>query len=94
MVITSATPGRTLDIETRQRRYFITMGIRVACFVAMIFVPGVWRWVCLAGAAFLPAIAVLLANNVDHRPMPTPPDDEAEEHRALPSAPIIPGEVG
>lgn len=92
-MITSATPGRTLDIDTRQRRYFITMGIRVACFVALIFVPGVWRWVCLGGAAILPAVAVLFANNVDHRPLPLPPDDDAPTQPALLSGPTIPGEV-
>lgn len=68
--ITNATPGRTLDVETRQRRYIITMSIRVLCFVVMLFVPGVWRWVALAGAAVLPAIAVLFANASDHRPGP------------------------
>lgn len=45
----------------------ITMGIRIACFVAMAFVGGPLRWLLLAGAAFLPGIAVLLANAVDKR---------------------------
>ena len=38
------------------------MGIRTACFVAAIFVEGWIRWVCVALAAVLPLIAVLLAN--------------------------------
>lgn len=41
------------------------MGIRTACFVAMIFVSGPFRWVLLAGAVFLPYIAVLFANQAD-----------------------------
>ena len=40
----------------------ITMAIRTACFVLMVVVDGWLRWVFLAGAAFLPYVAVVLAN--------------------------------
>lgn len=93
-VITEAHVGRSVDLDARMRRYLITMGVRVACFVAMIWVPGWWRLVLLAGAAILPAIAVLLANAQDLRAVgpPAPPDPD-ESRAALPSGTTIPGEV-
>jgi len=51
--------------EDRHRRivtYTVMMSIRVACVVAILFVPGWWRLVCLAGAVVLPQIAVVIAN--------------------------------
>lgn len=96
-VITSARPGRSSDLSAREKRYLITMGIRVACFVGMIFVGGVWRWVLLAGAAFLPAIAVMLANVIDKRGEGTraAPVPEDTDRPALPerSTEVIPGEL-
>lgn len=46
------------------RRYALTMGIRVVCFVLMVFVQpyGWWTWVFAAAAAFLPYFAVVAAN--------------------------------
>lgn len=95
-VITSARPPRSLDLSSRERRYLVTMGIRVACFVAMIFVGGIGRWILLVGAAFLPAIAVMLANVIDKRgegSRAAVPDDP--DHRALPetSTEVVPGEI-
>lgn len=45
-------------------KYVIMMGIRVACFVAMILVTpyGWYTWLFAAGAVFLPYIAVVVAN--------------------------------
>ena len=56
----------------RVKRYAITMAFRTACFIAMIFVPGVWRWVLFACAVFLPYVAVLLANQAHQRGMTNP----------------------
>lgn len=91
-LITSAAHGRTPDLDARERRYFITMSIRTACFFAFLFVPGWWKVVTLLGAAFLPMIAVLMANNSDHRPPPvaTEPD---EDRLALPASEVIEGVV-
>ncbi|HLS64112.1 MAG TPA: DUF3099 domain-containing protein [Ruania sp.] len=66
------TAGRPHSEQTREkiRRYLITMGIRTACFIGAIFVDGWFRWVCVALAAVLPLIAVLLANaGGDRRPV-------------------------
>lgn len=69
-------------MSSRVRRYTYTMAFRTACFVAMIFVPGVFRWVLFGCAVFLPLIAVIFANQANRRsasrwaaaPIPTPAD--------------------
>jgi len=77
------------------------MSLRIICFVAAVFLHGVWRWVAVAGAAFLPAIAVVIANAVDLRlnrgqDLPDVPPEEPQRpelegpDRATPL--IIPGE--
>lgn len=66
--ITSARQSRAEELATRQRRYLLSMTIRLVCFVAAVAVgPGWLRWVLVAGAVFLPYIAVVLANNPDQR---------------------------
>ncbi len=67
-VITDARAAASQEQATRQRRYAITMAFRTACFIAMIFVPGAFRWVLFAGAVFLPYIAVIFANQAHQRP--------------------------
>lgn len=80
-VITNARVPSSEEMSGRVRRYTITMAFRTACFVAMIFVPGIWRWLLFAGAVFLPYIAVLFANQAQQRGMsnrveaPPAPDD-------------------
>lgn len=64
-------------MASREKRYAITMGIRTACFLGMIFVPGPFRWVLLAGAVFLPYIAVILANQANTRGPTTEPVQRA-----------------
>ncbi len=94
VVITDAKLSASEDLERRQRRYLWTMLIRVVCFAAMFFVPGWWKLAAVAGAVFLPAIAVLLANEQDRR-APSPPRPEVPEvsRPALPAADVIKGEV-
>jgi len=72
-VITDARAGASDDLARRQRRYFIAMGFRVACFVGIIFVSGWVRWALLAAAVLLPYVAVVIANQADHRTVPTDP---------------------
>lgn len=52
---------------TRMRKYLIMMGIRVACFIALIWVRGPWMFVFAAGAIFLPYFAVVVANAIRSR---------------------------
>lgn len=60
------------------KRYAITMGFRTACFVGIMFVPGVLKWVLVAGAVFLPYIAVLFANQADSRAVARRPAVDVE----------------
>lgn len=71
-VITDARSGASKELAARQRRYAITMAFRTACFIAMIFVPGVFRWILFAGAVFLPYVAVIFANQANQRDKGTP----------------------
>jgi len=64
------------------------MGIRIGCFIlAVVIQPfGWWTWVMLAGAIFLPYIAVVMANvGMDARAAPAQRPD-----RMLPAAPSAP----
>ena len=61
--ITSAARPRSEDIRGRERRYLISMGIRTVCFILAVVTMGHWvMWVFLAGAVFLPYVAVVAAN--------------------------------
>jgi hypothetical protein len=60
--ITSAPKGLTSDLAGRQRRYLISMIIRTICFLLTVVLPSPYRWVALAGAMFLPYVAVVIAN--------------------------------
>ena len=60
--ITSAQKSLSNDQPGRQRRYFISMMVRTACFILTVILPSPFRWFALAGAVFLPYIAVVVAN--------------------------------
>lgn len=62
VVITNAQSALSDDQRGRQRRYFYSMMLRTACFIATIFLPNPYRWFAMAGAIFLPYIAVVIAN--------------------------------
>lgn len=70
--ITTAAPSRNEEIAARQKRYIWSMAVRTVCFVAAVAVgPGALRWVLIAGAVFLPYIAVVMANaGPSRRPEP------------------------
>jgi hypothetical protein len=60
--ITSAPRALAEDVHARTVRYLISMGLRTACFLLILVVPGPWKWVCVVGALVLPGVAVLMAN--------------------------------
>jgi len=60
--ITSAQKSLSSDQPGRQRRYFISMMARTACFILTVILPSPFRWIALVGAVFLPYIAVVVAN--------------------------------
>jgi hypothetical protein len=88
--ITSAARGHSDDIGARQRRYVVSMTIRTACFLLAVVSIGHWfMWVFLAASAFLPYVAVVLANG---GASPDPGGPEAftptdEGHRAIEGPP-------
>jgi hypothetical protein len=60
--ITSAAPGHSVDMHQRMVRYAVAMGIRVVCIVALFFLDGWFKLIAIAGAVFLPWVAVVIAN--------------------------------
>ena len=87
VVSVTTAPERTLDSGARIRRYLITMVIRTTCFILMVVFDGWLRWAFLAGAAFLPYVAVVLANSraprVGDAGMVTPVVPRADDIRHL-----------
>ncbi|GAA3832540.1 DUF3099 domain-containing protein [Nocardioides panacisoli] len=69
--ITTAGRSRQADLARRQRRYLISMGIRVLCFIGAVIagIAGInWLWpILVGGALILPYIAVVMANATDSR---------------------------
>lgn len=77
------------DERARERRYLLTMGIRMACFALAVFIhPYGWYTAVLAvGAVFLPWVAVVAANarsrtRVDYAVAPEGPVLDAPPTRA------------
>jgi Protein of unknown function (DUF3099) len=64
-LITDARMGTSEEMSSRIRNYTITMSFRAACFISMVFVHGVFRWILFACAVVLPFIAVIAANQVN-----------------------------
>ncbi|MBA2773693.1 MAG: DUF3099 domain-containing protein [Nocardioidaceae bacterium] len=85
--ITSARVSHSQDLKRRQRRYLLSMMTRTICFVLAIVTDGPVRWVLVAGAVFLPYIAVVLANAGDTRTVSGPPAYHADELPALEAGP-------
>lgn len=92
-LITSARRAKSLDAEQRNKRYLITMGVRVACFLGGVLSPSPWNWVLFIGAAVIPPIAVMLANAVDLRRPQEPEQPEASERPELEPGTTIAGSV-
>ena len=59
MLITNARQPKSLDAEQRNKRYLISMAVRVACFLGGVLSPTPWNWVLFAGAAVIPPIGIL-----------------------------------
>jgi Protein of unknown function (DUF3099) len=82
-LITDARMGTSDEMSARIRQYTITMSIRAACFISMIFVHGIFRWILFAGAVILPFVAVIAANQVNqhfrHRKVRHAPPSEHPE---------------
>ena len=66
VLITTAPPSPAQERDARERRYLITMGIRLVCFVLAIVLFGLgmpfFGGFAVAGSLILPWIAVVAAN--------------------------------
>lgn len=75
-VVTSAAVPLSQDQAGRTRRYLFAMGIRTACVLLAIIVPGWPRWLFITAAIVLPYLAVVVANagreNTDPTPITSP----------------------
>ncbi len=94
--ITDAGAAHSAEMRQRMIKYALAMGIRMVCLVMIFVVDGWFKIIAVAGAVFLPWIAVVIANG----------DDKAEAHSDLlldsaplaeiesPPAPIVSDEPG
>jgi len=76
VLVTTAPTSPREEQQRRQRRYLVTMGIRVVCFVlAIVLVALDLRWeagIAVAASLVLPWIAVIAANAGPSRTSGTP----------------------
>jgi Flp pilus assembly protein TadB len=71
-LVTTAPISPNEERRSRERRYLITMGVRVVAFIAaIVFATGWIRVIAVALALVLPWVAVVLANA---GPMRKPPE--------------------
>lgn len=63
--ITDAAAAHSEDMRERMIKYALAMGIRLVCLILIFVVDGWFKLVAVAGAVFLPWIAVVIANGSD-----------------------------
>ncbi|MFJ4026107.1 DUF3099 domain-containing protein [Paenarthrobacter sp. NPDC089989] len=63
--ITDAATAHSEDMRQRMIKYSLAMGIRMVCIILIFVVDGWFKIVAVAGAVFLPWIAVIIANGSD-----------------------------
>jgi hypothetical protein len=79
--ITAAAQSHSEDMDTRIRRYLISMAIRTVCVILVLVIDNPIRWVFAALAIVLPYVAVVMANAAGSRRRPPVP--------AVPVVPVI-----
>ncbi|MDQ0664337.1 hypothetical protein QFZ35_002835 [Arthrobacter ulcerisalmonis] len=78
--ITDAAGAHSEDMRQRMIKYAVAMGIRMVCLIMIFVVDGWFKVIAVAGAVFLPWIAVVIANGSDKA--------EAHSDLLLDSAPL------
>ncbi|WAH96924.1 DUF3099 domain-containing protein [Arthrobacter sp. MMS18-M83] len=63
--ITDAASAHSDDMRERMIKYAVAMGIRMVCIILIFVVDGWFKIIAVAGAVFLPWIAVVIANGSD-----------------------------
>jgi hypothetical protein len=88
VLVTTAGKSPGQERRERERRYLLTMGLRVLCFIAAIVLFAVGpRWaglVAAIGSLVLPWVAVVAANTAPRRTPATPSLYAAEPPKELP----------
>lgn len=88
VLVTTARKSPQDELRERQRRYLITMGIRVVCFILAIVLFGIGqRWIAafaVAGSLILPWVAVVAANAGPRRTSEQPSLYQRTPPRQLP----------
>jgi hypothetical protein len=80
--ITGARPGVRDDVNSRTRRYLVSMGIRTVCFLLAVVTDGWLRWVMIAAAVVLPYLSVVFANSGRER-IESLPVMASTDHKAI-----------
>jgi len=88
VLVTTAAKSPRDERRQRERRYLLTMGLRVVCFIAAIvlFAVGL-RWagaIAAAGSLILPWVAVVVANAAPQR-TPGQPQLYQRDTREIPA---------
>jgi hypothetical protein len=87
ILVTTAAQSPRQEQRDRQRRYLVTMGIRVVCIILAIVFFGVgFRWaagLAVAASLILPWVAVIAANSGPHRTAGSPLLYPAERPKAI-----------
>jgi hypothetical protein len=85
ILVTTAGKSPGEERRERERRYLVTMGIRVACFIlAIVLVALDLRWeagIAVAASLILPWVAVIAANAGPKRGEPERPQLHEEPNR-------------
>jgi hypothetical protein len=91
VLVTTAGRSPREEQRDRQRRYLVTMAVRVVCFILAIVLFGVGlRWVAafaVAASLILPWVAVVAANAGPRRPAERPSLFHRNAPRELPPPP-------
>jgi hypothetical protein len=83
--ITGARPGVRDDVDSRTRRYLVSMGIRTVCFILAVVFSGWLRWGFVGAALLLPYLSVVFANSGRERIESLPGLDHDTNPRAIES---------
>jgi hypothetical protein len=70
-------------VDSRTRRYLVSMGIRTVCFLLAVVASGWLRWVLIAAAVTLPYLSVVFANGGRERAVDLPESGLADDRRAI-----------
>jgi hypothetical protein len=88
LLVTTAAKSPMQERRERERRYLLTMGLRVLCFIAAIVLFAIGpRWagfIAAAGSLVLPWVAVVAANSAPKRVASTPAVPSPQPRQELP----------